>query len=123
MIRQIAWMAAALALIGSPALAQTSCGGPPAAPAIPDGAKASAGEITDAYKQVTAFMKSSDDWQLCVKNDLDKQKSAAAAAKQPFDAKIEKAADAQGDANQKDKERVGKEMNAALAAYHKAHPK
>lgn len=123
MIRQITFIGVALALVGSPAFAQTSCGSAPAAPAIPDGAKASASEITDAYKQVTAFMKTSDDWQLCVKNDIDKQKADAAAAKQTFDTKIEKTADTQGDANQKDKERIGKEMNAALAAYHKAHPK
>ena len=122
-MKGLALTAAAAAFLATPALAQSSCGAAPTAPAIPDGTKASANDITQAYNQVTAFMKTSDEWQLCMKNDLDKQKADAKAQKKDFDSNIEKVADQQGDANQKDKERVGKEMNAALGAYHKAHPK
>jgi hypothetical protein len=123
MIRGVTLTVIALAALATPALAQSKCGDAPKSPDIPDGAKAGAQEITAAYNQVTAFIKASDEWQKCEKDDLDAQKAAAKAAKQDFDPKIEQAVDKAGDANQKEKVRVGTAMNAALGAYHKAHPK
>ena len=122
MIRGVMLTAVALAALAAPALAQTKCGGPPPSPVVPNGKTASAQEVTAAFNDVKKFMMASDDWQKCMKDDLDAQKAAAKAAKQDFDPKLEAAVEKAGDENQKEKVRVGTAMNAALAAYHKAHP-
>jgi hypothetical protein len=122
MMGKITSTAIALAALATPALAQNTCGDSPKAPDVPDGKTASAQEVNAATQQVIAFIKTSDQWQKCMKDYLDAQKAAAKAAKQDFDPKVEQTIMDAGAANQKEKVRVGTAMNAALAAYHKAHP-
>ena len=123
MIRGICLTATALVLLAAPAFAQDKCGPAPAAPTVPKGKDATVQQLNAAATDIKAYVKSSDDWQTCLKTDLDAQMAAAKDAKQPFDNKIKVAIEAKGDANQKDKERVGKEYTAAVADWRKAHPK
>jgi hypothetical protein len=67
-------------------------------------------------------MKASDDYQTCLVNYINAQDAAAKAEKKTFDPKAKAAIQAKGDANQKEKEKVGLAYNTAAADYKKAHP-
>jgi hypothetical protein len=123
MTRGICLMASALMLLAAPAFAQDKCGPAPAAPVVPNGKTATVQDLNATAQDVKAFVKASDDWQVCMKTDLDAQVAAAKDAKQPFDNKIKVSIEQKGDANQKAKERVGKEYATAIADWRKAHPK
>ena len=124
MIRGIFLTTSALVLLAAPAFAQQDkCGPAPSAPVVPNGKTASVADINSAAQDIKAFVKASDDWQVCLKTDLDAQEAAAKDTKTPFDPKLKAAIVAKGDANQKAKERVGKEYTAAAADWRKAHPK
>jgi hypothetical protein len=123
-MRRTAYLAAALFIAtAAPALAQDKCGPAPASPIIPDGKTATAEQVNAALTDVKAFIKASDDWQLCLKTDLDQQIDAAKGSKTPFDPKIQAAIVAKGDANQKEKVKVAQEYTASAHAYNQAHPK
>jgi hypothetical protein len=81
--------------------------------------------MKDAHDDVMNFIKASDDYQSCVLADLDRQKQEAAKAKnpKPLDQSIVDGANAKVAANQKEKEKIGAEYNAAVHAYKDAHPK
>ena len=122
-------IAAAGALVmvsAAPAFAQMGCVDP-IAPTAVDGAHASQQQMKDAHADVVDFMKSSDDYQQCL---IDQVRSAKAdAAKHAgdkghpaFDPAIETNANAKIDANQRLKEKVGAEYNAAVAGYKATHP-
>ncbi len=117
--------AIALTLFAAPAFAQDVCAdkAPGKAPSVPNGRTASAADIIAANKEVVAFMKASDDYQACLKSYIDQQEAAAKAEKKTFDPKIRNAIMAKGDANQKEKEKVGLAYNTAAADYKRAHPK
>jgi hypothetical protein len=125
MIGKIGLAAAAILFSAAPALAADACGGAPIAPAAVDGSKATEAQMKDARDDVTNFMKASDDYQTCVLADLDRQKAAAAKAKdpKPLDQGIIDGANKRVANNQRDKEKVGAEFNAAVHAYKAAHPK
>jgi hypothetical protein len=125
MIGKIGLVAAAILFSAAPALAADACGGAPIAPAAVDGSKATESQMKDARDDVTNFMKASDDYQTCVLADLDRQKAAAAKAKdpKPLDQGIIDGANKRVANNQRDKEKVGAEFNAAVHAYKAAHPK
>ncbi|HEY8947872.1 MAG TPA: hypothetical protein VIM56_03205 [Rhizomicrobium sp.] len=116
---------AAVVISAAPALAADACGGAPFAPAALDGSKATEAQMKDAHDDVMNFMKASDDYQSCVLADLDRQKAAAAKAKdpKPLDQSIIDGANGKVAANQREKEKVGAEFNAAVHAYKAAHPK
>jgi hypothetical protein len=113
-------------LSAAPAFAQMGCSDP-IAPTATNGATATEQQMKDAHSDVVTFMKSSDDYQQCL---LDQVKTAKAEAAKhagdhnakPFDASIETNANARIDANQRLKEKVGAEFNAAVAGYKAAHP-
>jgi hypothetical protein len=125
MIGKIGLVAAAILFSAAPALAADACGGAPIAPAAVDGSKATESQMKDARDDITNFMKASDDYQTCVLADLDRQKAAAAKAKdpKPLDQGIIDGANKRVANNQRDKEKVGAEFNAAVHAYKAAHPK
>ena len=75
-----------------------------------------------AKTSVTDFMSASDDYQKCVLDDLQAQRTAATQAKTKLDPAISKAAEAKVSQNQADKERVGAAFNAAVKAFKAAHP-
>lgn len=124
MTRGILLTAAAFVMLAAPAFAQDKCMAP-IAPVIPNGKTAAVADLVQANKDVVSFIKSSDDYQSCLLADLQSQIDAAKdnKDKKGLDPAIKKAIEAKGDANQKQKETVGKAYNAAAAAYKQAHPK
>ena len=126
MIGKFGLAVAAVLVSAAPALADSSiCGSAPIAPAAIDGSKATESQMKDAHDDVVNFIKASDDYQACLFNDLDQQKAAAAKSKdgKPLDQGIIDAVNAKVASNQKTKEKVGAEYNAAVHAYKGAHPK
>ena len=125
MLGKFGLAAAALLISAAPALAQSGCGGSPIAPAAVDGSKATEAQMKGAHDDVVNFIKSSDDYQSCMLSDLARQKKEAAAQKdpKPLDPSIEAGINGKIDGNQKMKEKVGAEYNAAVVAYKAAHPK
>lgn len=75
-----------------------------------------------AHDDVVNFLRQSDEYQQCLFQDLNQQKLAAVNAKKPFDDSIETGVNAKVDANQRLKEKVGGEYNAAAHAYQAKHP-
>src|SRR5260221_419613 len=65
MTRGILLTAAAFVMLAAPAFAQDKCSAPNA-PAIPNGKTAATAELVQAQKDVVAFIKSSDDYQVCI---------------------------------------------------------
>jgi hypothetical protein len=125
MIGKFGLAVAAILISAAPAMADSStCGGAPFAPAAIDGSKATETQMKDAHDDVVNFIKTSDDYQKCLYDDLDRQKAAAAKAKdpKPLDQGIIDAVNAKVASNQKTKEKVGAEYNAAVHAYKAAHP-
>jgi hypothetical protein len=124
MLGKFGLAAAVLLISAAPALAQSGCSSP-VAPAAVDGAKATEAQMKGAHDDVVNFIKSSDDYQSCMVNDLARQKKEAAAVKdpKPLDPSIAQGVAAKIDANQRMKEKVGAEYNAAVVAYKGAHPK
>jgi hypothetical protein len=131
MIRRICLTTVALAMLAAPAFAADDKCASPIPPAMPsDGKAASAAEMGQAAKDAVAFIKDSDQYQLCLKAALDDnekqlkaldprhdkdgtERKALLAAAKDFNTKA--------DASQKEKERIGKSYNAAAAAYKTAH--
>jgi hypothetical protein len=114
-----------LGLSVAPAFAQMGCSDP-IAPSAVDGSRATVQQMKDAKADVLNFMKSSDDYQSCLINQVKvaKQKAAKDTSHdaKPFDPAIEANANAKIDANQRLKEKVGAEYNGAVAGYKAAHP-
>ncbi len=105
-----------------PALADASSCAEPIAPAAVDGNTATLQQMKDAVADVKNFIKASDDFQACIIGDLTAQERQAKKDKKPFDTTIADAVQARVDANQKLKEKVGGEYNAAAVAYKAKHP-
>ena len=107
-----------------PALAASSKCMTPVAPAAVDGSTATEAQMKGAHDDVMNFIKSSDDYQQCLLDDLQAQKEAAANAKdpKPLDPSIEDGVNAKIDANQHLKEKVGSEFNASVLAFKAKHP-
>lgn len=131
MFRRICLAAAAAAILATPAFAEESKCSAPIAPAMPkDGKTASAAEMSQAAKDAIAFIKDSDQYQLCLKAALDddekqiksidpKHDTDGAMRKQLIAA--QKDLNAKADQSQKEKEQIGKAYNTAAAAYKSAH--
>ena len=131
MIRRICLSTVALAFLASPAFAADDKCAAPIPPAMPsDGKAATAAEMTQAAKDAVAFIKDSDQYQLCLKAALDDSEKQIKSLdpKHDQDGAIrkgllasEKDINSKADASQKEKERVGKAYNTAAAAYKTAH--
>jgi hypothetical protein len=122
MTRGILLGAAAFAMLAAPAFAQDRCSSP-LAPVVPDGKTATVAQLSQAAKEVVAFIKASDEYQTCLLAAIAEQDKLSKDPKNPPDPAIKKALEAKGDANQKEKERVGGDYNRSAAAYKAAHPK
>jgi flagellar biosynthesis GTPase FlhF len=124
MFRKFGMAALILTASAIPAFAASSQCSNPIAPAAVDGSLASEAQMKGAHDDVVNFIKSSDDYQQCLVNDLDAQKEAAAKAKdpKPLDPSIEDAVNEKIAANQRLKEKVGGEYNAAVQAFKSKHP-
>jgi hypothetical protein len=105
----------------APALADSICQ-EPIAPVAVDGATATTAQMTGAHDDVLTFIKQSDDYQSCLYKELDDAKADALKNKKVVDPALEPAVAAKVDANQRLKEKVGGEFNAAVNAYKQKHP-
>jgi len=115
-------LAAAL-MLGSavPALAESACQ-EPIAPAAIDGSTATAAQLKAAVGDVKTFLKQSDDYQDCMWNELKAADDKAKKDKKDPDPQLDADTRAKVAANQKLKEKVGNEYNAAAQAYNAKHP-
>lgn len=125
MFNKFSLAVAAVLISAAPAMAQSVCGSAPIAPSAMDGSKATEAQMKDAHDDVVNFIKASDDYQGCMFSDLDRQKREATKSKdgKPLDQGIIDGINAKVNANQKTKEKVGAEYNAAVHAFKEAHPK
>jgi hypothetical protein len=111
------------AISASSALAQSACPPPPLAPAAVNGTTASEKKMDAATEDVKEFLRQSSDYQGCLVNDLHAQQAAAAKNKKTFDESIADEIQARIDANQRERVRVGDELNAAVMQFCVANPK
>jgi hypothetical protein len=122
MTRGFLLTAAALVVATAPAFTQDRCSAP-IAPVVPNGKTATVTQLSQAAKDVVAFIRASDDYQTCLLAEIAEQDKLAKDPKNPADPAVKKGLEAKGDANQAEKVRVGTAYNAAAAAYKAEHPK
>lgn len=97
----------------------------PIPPVAVDGSTATEDQMKHALRDVKDFIASSDDYQVCLNSQLILMKKDAEKSKdkQPLDPAIQARVQTKIDANQKLKEKVGNEYNAAAQAFNAKHPK
>jgi hypothetical protein len=122
MLRNIALSSAFVLAFATPAFADLNSCSEPYAPAAVNGAAATEAQMHAAVKDVKQFIADSDAYQDCVNNQVKEAQIQAKKDKKDFDTSIAADAKSRIDRNQKDKEKVGAEVNAAVAAYNAAHP-
>ena len=105
----------------APAFADSACSAP-IAPAAVDGSTATVPQMSAAHDDVMTFIKQSDDYQTCLLKELADAKADAVKNKKDIDPSIEPAVTAKVSDNQKLKQKVGDEYNAAVVAYKAKHP-
>ena len=111
-------------MVSTPAFAEfhSACVGP-YEPNVPNGASATMEQMNAAAAAVKDFIAKSDDFQDCLKLELQTQKDKAAKEKTTFDTNIQTTIYKLVNSNQSAKERVGGEYNAAAKAFNDAHKK
>lgn len=122
MLRKFGLACVLLVGTAAPAFADASSCSEPIAPAAVDGGAATEAQMNAAHDDVVNFVKASDDYQACLFRDLNDQADAAKKAKKDLDPAIAQDVQTRVDANQKLKEKVGTEFNAAVMAYKAKHP-
>jgi len=114
-------LAGLLVLAAVPAFAQSNCY-QPVPPAALNGATATKDQMAAARSDVMDFIKSSDDYQDCMDAEFKEKQRKAQKDNKPLPPDAAKAVDDAIAANQRDKEKVGAEFNASVAAYKVKHP-
>ena len=118
---RLAAFAGLLVLSASPALAQSDCVNP-IPPTAVNGGTATKDQMAADRSDVMNFLKSSDDYQDCVDAEYKERQRKALKDNKPLPPDAAKEVDDQIAANQRAKEKVGAEFNAAVAAYKAKHP-
>jgi len=118
---KLTMLAGLLLISASPALAQSECFDP-IAPAAVNGATATKDQMENDRKDVMDFIKSSDDYQSCLDADYKQRQAKAQKDNKPLPPEAAQEVDNKISANQRVKEKVGAEFNAAVAAYKQKHP-
>jgi hypothetical protein len=106
-----------------PALAQSACSEPPT-PRSVDGANVNADQLRAAVAVVKDFLAQSDVYQNCLVGELEAARTQAGTESHAPDPGLERLASqthARLAANQRTKEKVGAEINAAIAVFKKTH--
>jgi len=124
MLSRIAMASAFVLGMAAPALADSSSCSEPYPPAAIDGNTVTYDQLKAAAHDANVFMKASDDYQSCLNSDYLAQAQAAAKSKdkKPLDPSIKADVEAKIGSNQKEKEKVGTEFQAAVAAFKAKHP-
>ncbi len=133
MISRLCLSTVALAMLAAPALAAESKCMAPVEPVVPkDGKTASQDEMNQSRKDVVAFIKDSDQYQLCLKAAIDDadQQLKSIDPKHDKDNTQRKELIAlrddytkKGDDNQKTKVRIGGAYNNAVKSFQASHKK
>jgi hypothetical protein len=113
-----------LVLGATPAFADMSSCYEPLPPAAVDGSAATERQMKSALTDVKDFIKASDDYQNCMNSEFIamQKKAKESKDKTPLDPSIAPSVQAKIDQNQKLKEKIGNEYNAAVVAYKAKHP-
>jgi hypothetical protein len=115
-------LAAAFAALSlAPAFAEDAACTVPIPPVAIDGAVATQEQMNAMHDDVVNFIKASDDYQNCVIADLNAKKEKAHKMKIEFDPYVQKEDEGLIAANQRLKEKVGGEFNAAVQAFKGHH--
>src|SRR5436305_7425626 len=89
----------------APAMAQNQCV-VPAAPAIPDGARATPAQLITAQNEIKSFAAASDNYQSCLATEISRQKDLAKQTSVEFDPNVQAAIEVKAGAQRKDAERI-----------------
>src|SRR5438874_12578713 len=116
MIRNILFGGIVFIALTAPAMAQNQCAAP-AAPAIPDGARATSGQIVTAQNDIKAFATASDNYQACLAAEIGRQKDLAKQNNVAFDPSIQTALETKGSTQRKDVERIATAWGTAVQAF------
>jgi hypothetical protein len=116
MIRNILFGTAIFIALTAPAMAQETCAAP-AAPAIPDGAKATPAQFLAAQNDIKAYAAASDAYQGCLAREIARQKEAAKQNNVEFDVTIQAALEVKGGAQRKDAQSLASTWGAAVQAF------
>jgi hypothetical protein len=124
MLRGISLSVAGLMLLAAPVFAANpvdTCK-EPVVPKMPQGKTAAAADLIKAAGEVKTYVMASDDYQQCIKSEVDKWEMDATASKMPLDPKFKNAVLKKGDDNQAKKERLGAAYQLSATEYKAAHP-
>jgi hypothetical protein len=116
MIRKFLSSCAMAVALAAPAWAQEQCAAP-AAPAIPDGAKATQAQLGSAQNDLKAYATASDAFQACLARELVRQKDLAKQTNIEFDPGIQTALETKGAAQRKDVEHIAAAWSATVQAF------
>jgi hypothetical protein len=119
MIRTFLLSNAILIVLAASAAAQEQCVAP-AAPAIPDGARATPPQIVAAQNEIKVFATASDGFQACLAQELSRQKDLATKNNAEIDPSVPAALSAKAAAQRKDVEKVAATWGATVDAFNKA---
>jgi hypothetical protein len=114
------FLIAILVCAAAPAMAQSACT-EPVAPAPVDGAAVSQDQLRAAVTVAKDFIAQSDVYQSCLLSAFDAAKAQAATDSKPVDPALAGSTQTKVAANQKTKEKVGTDINAAIGVYKKTH--
>ena len=119
MIRKILSTCAIVCIFAAPASAQEQCVAP-AAPDIPDGAKATPAQIVAAQTAIKSYAAGSDTYQACLVREIARQKDLAKQTNVEFDSEIQAAIEVKATAQRKDVERIATMWGASVQAFNDA---
>ena len=113
---------AILLCTGAATPAEPSCTEPPLPPPV-DGTSVKPDQLRAAVAAAKGFIAESDVYQNCLLSELDAAKTRASTEGHPLDPAVESQTRLKLAANQKIKEKVGTEINAAIDVFKKTHVK
>jgi hypothetical protein len=119
MIRNFLFCGAVFMALTGPAMAQEQCAAP-AAPTIPDGARATPAQIGAAQNDIKAYAAASDSFQACIAREIERQKALAKDRNTEIDPAVQAALETKGTAQRKDVERLASAWGASVQAFNAA---
>jgi len=119
MVRKLFVGGAMMIALAAPAWAQDQCVAPKP-PAIPDGAKATPNQIIAAQNEIKTYAASSDSYQSCLAQEIDRQKAIAAQNNGELDPDVQSAVQVKSAAQRNDAQQVAAAWGAAVDAFNKA---
>jgi hypothetical protein len=102
-----------------PLSAQAQCV-KPMEPIIPDGAKATPVQISTAQNDIKKFATESDKFQVCIGQEIARQKDVAKQTNVEFDPAIQTSLEGLGATQRKDVERIAAAWGASVQAFNEA---